>query len=214
MSLIHDGRFAEARTIKEEERVCGYKPWLVWFHLHLAERDWVEGRKVIDELRKTSKSDKTTPAYLSALLYLKEGAAAALCRRSRCFSTPSATTTTTSNSSSACGRRKGWYMCQTGDADAGLKLLARAVEKTKDDYRHHAWGNGASYMETWGIAALQANERRSPRKRFSNRWPMTPAACGRPWGCKSCASIRAEARKRSASPPSPVAAGAGRIRTA
>ncbi len=47
-------------------------------------------------------------------------------------------------------------MCQTGDADAGLKLLARAVDKTKDDYAHHAWGNGAYYMELWGIAALQS----------------------------------------------------------
>jgi hypothetical protein len=47
-------------------------------------------------------------------------------------------------------------MCQTGDADAGLKLLSRTVEKTKDNYAHHAWGNGAYYMEIWGIAALQS----------------------------------------------------------
>jgi Flp pilus assembly protein TadD len=47
-------------------------------------------------------------------------------------------------------------MCQTGDADAGLKLLARTVEKTKDNYQHHAWGNGAYYMELWGIAALKS----------------------------------------------------------
>ena len=51
---------------------------------------------------------------------------------------------------------QGWYMCQTGDADAGLKLLFRTVEKTKDDYSHHAWGQGAYYMELWGIAALKS----------------------------------------------------------
>jgi Tfp pilus assembly protein PilF len=46
--------------------------------------------------------------------------------------------------------------CQTGDSDCGLKLLAKAVERSKNDYSHHAWGNGAYYMETWGAAALHA----------------------------------------------------------
>ncbi|HEY7310258.1 MAG TPA: hypothetical protein VH643_12920, partial [Gemmataceae bacterium] len=39
-----------------------------------------------------------------------------------------------------------------------LKLLSRTVEKTKDNYAHHAWGNGAYYMEIWGIAALQSGQ--------------------------------------------------------
>jgi len=38
-----------------------------------------------------------------------------------------------------------------------LKLLAKAVEKTKDEYNRHAWGHGAYWMECWGIAALKAN---------------------------------------------------------
>jgi hypothetical protein len=46
-------------------------------------------------------------------------------------------------------------MCQSGAPDGGLKLLARVVERLKDDYSHHAWGNGAYYMEAWGVAALQ-----------------------------------------------------------
>src|SRR5262249_27242768 len=46
--------------------------------------------------------------------------------------------------------------CQTGAADAGLKLLAKTVKNTKDNYSHHAWGNGAYHMEPWGVAALQA----------------------------------------------------------
>src|SRR5262249_23209330 len=29
-------------------------------------------------------------------------------------------------------------------------------EKSKSDYGHHSWGNGAYYMETWGIEALRA----------------------------------------------------------
>jgi hypothetical protein len=33
------------------------------------------------------------------------------------------------------------------------------VEKTKDQYGHHAWGNGAYYMEAWGVAALLCDKR-------------------------------------------------------
>src|SRR5262249_31164734 len=44
-----------------------------------------------------------------------------------------------------------------GAADAGLKLLEKAVRATKDNFSHHAWGNGAYYMEPWGIAALHAS---------------------------------------------------------
>ena len=49
---------------------------------------------------------------------------------------------------------QGLLLCLTGSADAGVKLLERAVKKTKDDYSHHAWGNGAYYMEAWGTGAL------------------------------------------------------------
>ena len=41
--------------------------------------------------------------------------------------------------------------------DGGSKLLAKTVDKTKDDYGKHAWGHGAYYMEYWGIGALRAN---------------------------------------------------------
>ena len=39
---------------------------------------------------------------------------------------------------------QGLLMCQNGAADEGLKLLVRAVQRTKDDYNHHAWGNGCA----------------------------------------------------------------------
>jgi tetratricopeptide (TPR) repeat protein len=51
---------------------------------------------------------------------------------------------------------QGRLLCQTGAADEGLKLLQRAVDKTKNDFGHHAWGNGAYYMEVWGECALAA----------------------------------------------------------
>jgi Tfp pilus assembly protein PilF len=53
---------------------------------------------------------------------------------------------------------QGLLLCQTGSPDEGLKLLAKVVERTKNDYYHHAWGNGAYFMEVWGLAALQARK--------------------------------------------------------
>ncbi len=155
-SLIHDGRFAEARAIETEERACGYKPWLLWFQLHLAERDWSEARKIIAQWQKENKKDKTTPAYLSALVSLKQGDAAGALPEIEVLQHALRDHPNDKTLKYRLWETQGQYMCQTGDPDAGLKLLARAVEKTKDDYNHHAWGNGAYYMETWGIAALQS----------------------------------------------------------
>ena len=47
-------------------------------------------------------------------------------------------------------------MCQKGDGEAGLKLFKKLVDATKNDFGHHAWGNGAVYMESWGVGALEA----------------------------------------------------------
>ena len=79
---------------------------------------------------------------------------------------------------------QGLLLCRTGAGDAGVKLLERAVQKTKDDYSHHSWGNGAYYMEAWGIGARRRASWTSPRRRFWRRWPTTPAACGRQWACR------------------------------
>ncbi|HWG44840.1 MAG TPA: hypothetical protein VN688_18850 [Gemmataceae bacterium] len=155
-SLIHDGRFAEARAIEAEQRKCGYKSAQLWIHLHLARRDWTAARKAIDEMAKANKKDKTTPAYFFALFYLKQGEAARALPEIEVLQHALRARRNDKRAELRLWETQGWYMCQTGAADAGLKLLARAVEKTKNDYSHHAWGNGASIMELWGIAALQA----------------------------------------------------------
>jgi Tfp pilus assembly protein PilF len=155
-SLIHDGRFAEARAIEAEERACGYKPWQLWFQLHLGERDWTAARKLIDEMSKANKNDKTTPAYFCALLYLKKGDTARALPEIEVLQHALRDRPNDKALAFHLWETQGWHMCQTGDADAGLKLLARCVEKTKDNYAHHAWGNGAYYMELWGIAALKS----------------------------------------------------------
>ena len=70
LSLIHDGRFREARAAKAESEACGFHLWQPWFRLHLAERDWESAAKIIEHYRK---SDKVLAAYMSALVYLKQG---------------------------------------------------------------------------------------------------------------------------------------------
>ncbi|HTU23274.1 MAG TPA: tetratricopeptide repeat protein [Gemmataceae bacterium] len=154
-SLIHDGRFAEARAIEKEERACGYKSWLTWFQLHLGERDWTAASKIVDEMRKANKKDKTTAAYYSALLYLKKGEPARALPEIEVLQHALRDHPKDKNLPFRVWETQGWYMCQTGDVDAGLKLLFRTVDKTKNDYSHHAWGQGADYMELWGIAALK-----------------------------------------------------------
>jgi len=128
---------------------------LSWFRLHLAERDWTEALKVAEQVRKT---DKSLCSYMNALVYLKQGL-------------PGRALPELEVLQHLCGENKadkrqefrllevqGLYLCQIGSADAGLKLLFRAVDRTKNDYSHHAWGNGAYYMELWGLGALKTSK--------------------------------------------------------
>jgi tetratricopeptide (TPR) repeat protein len=151
LSLIHDGRFKQARELKNEVNGYGIKHWLPWFKLHLAERDYDEALKVADHFRKT---DKIQASYLAALVYLKQGNPERAAAEVEVLQHAYQTGKSNKQLELRLFEVEGLLMCQTGGAEAGLKLLAKVVEKTKDDYSHHAWGNGASYMESWGIAAL------------------------------------------------------------
>jgi Tfp pilus assembly protein PilF len=155
ISLTHDGRFAEARRIQEVARRSGVELWDVWFRLHRAERDWDAALKVVE---RTRKRDKNRAAYMAALLYLDQG----LIERAR----PEVEVLRLAQQKGRNNRQlelnfwevQGRLLCATGSPDEGLKLIQRAVDKMKDDFRHHAWGNGAYYMETWGLAALECGK--------------------------------------------------------
>ena len=45
---------------------------------------------------------------------------------------------------------QGRYLCQKGEGEAGLKLLRKLVDATKNDFYHHAWGTARS---TWSRGA-------------------------------------------------------------
>jgi len=151
-SLTHDGRFAEGQKIIEDLRKQGSTNYVTWFRLQLAARDYTEALKTADQVRRR---DKVTGSYYSALVYLKQG------------DTPRARPEVEVVQQAYLQRKQdkaleyrfwevqGQYLCQSGAAEQGLKLLAKAAERSKDDYGHHAWGNGAYFMEMWGEAGLR-----------------------------------------------------------
>jgi tetratricopeptide (TPR) repeat protein len=153
LSLIHDGRFREAHAIKDEALKSSIHLWPAWFRLYLAERNWDEALKIADRFRK---SDKLNAAYLSALVYLKNGDITRALPQVEVLRDAYQERKDDSTLAYRVWETQGILLCKTGSPDAGLKLLARAADKSKSDYSHHSWGNGAYYMEAWGIEALQA----------------------------------------------------------
>src|SRR5262249_48842724 len=87
VSLIHDGRFREARAIKKECEDCGFNQRSPFFRLHLAERDYDAALAIAEETRGGKANgrparprglfnrggDKVQASYLSALVFLKKG---------------------------------------------------------------------------------------------------------------------------------------------
>src|SRR5262249_36482843 len=126
LSLIHDGRFREARAIKEEAKSHDIQLWIPWFRLHLAERDWDEAFKVVDHY---AKRDKLTASYLKAVIYLKQGEWARAAAEVEVLRQAYQQRKDDRQLEYRVWETQGVLLCQTGAADAGLKLLGRAVEK-------------------------------------------------------------------------------------
>ncbi len=152
-SLIHDGRFKEAHALRKKCEGYKYMQHIHWFRLALAERDWDEALKQANAFPK----DKTLASYLRALVYLNKGAADRARPEIDAVREAYLTGRPNKEIELRIWLAQGLLQCATGDPDTGLKLLAKTVEKTKDDYGKHAWGHGAYYMEYWGIAALRTN---------------------------------------------------------
>lgn len=149
-SFGHDGRFAEIRALKTEfgER---YQQRPEWFRMCLTTGDWAEAQKIAENFRKT---DKVNGAYYAAMLYLEKGdteragAEIDVLRQAQ-------QSKKVGNSDRRMSEVQGRYLCQSGNGEAGLKMLKKIVDTTKNDYNHHSWGNGAVYMELWGTGALE-----------------------------------------------------------
>lgn len=151
-SLVHDGRFAEAAALRKESEAYKYFFRPEWFRQAVAEKNWSDAEKVVNDM---SKTDKVTRAYYTAIIALERGQP----ERAKAELDILKQTNQSKRNDRVRELRlweiQGRYECQTGNGEAGVKLLRRTIEKTKDDYQHHAWGAGAYYMEVWGIAALE-----------------------------------------------------------
>ncbi len=154
-SLIHDGRFREARALKQECESYGFQHRLPWFRLHLAERDYDEALKVAQHFRRY---DKTTAAYLTALVYLAQDNTSRATPEVHVLEEELKNRKSDRQLQQRIWETRGLLLCHTGSAEAGLELIAKAVQQTKDDYHFHAWGNGAYFMEVWGLAALRCGK--------------------------------------------------------
>ena len=152
-SLVHDGRYADIKALrKETEEKYKYQFRNEWFKMALGEGDWAEALKIVEFFRK---SDKGNGAYHAAMMYLEKGetdragAEIDVLRQAQ-----------QTKKNDAYGERRLWtvqgrHLCQTGNGEAGLKMLKKCVDATKNDYNAHSWGHGAEYMELWGIAAME-----------------------------------------------------------
>src|ERR1043165_1516929 len=150
-ALIHDGRFKEAHAVRNKCEKNNFTQRNHWFQLAVAERDWDEALKLAD-----AHKDKQTIAYLRALVYLNKGDCERAVPEVNVLKEAFATTRTNKDLELRLWTAQGLLMASAG-SEGGVKLLAKAVERTKDDYSKHAWGHGAYYMEYWGLAALRAN---------------------------------------------------------
>jgi tetratricopeptide (TPR) repeat protein len=153
-SLIHDGRFKEAHVIRKKCEDYKYMQRIHWFRLALGERDWDEALKLANS---NNPKDKNTTSYLRALAFLAKGDAERARPEIHVLQEIYLTNRTNKELELRLWLTQGLLQCATGDGDGGVKLLAKTVNKTKDDYNKHAWGHGAYYMEYWGIGALCAN---------------------------------------------------------
>jgi tetratricopeptide (TPR) repeat protein len=151
-SLIHDGRWDAGRKLQKECEGHRIYHKQLWFHLHLGAHDWAEALKLANGLGR----DKVAASYFRALAYLKKGEVQRAEPEVRVLQQAYQRRRQDRTLELRLWETQGLLMCRQGSADGGLKLLQRAVEKTKNLYAHHAWGNGAYYMEAWGVGALGA----------------------------------------------------------
>jgi tetratricopeptide (TPR) repeat protein len=152
-SLVHDGRFPEAKQIKKEAEKNNNHFRPEWFRMAVTEKDWAAAEKIVAFYRKGNKPEA---AYFGAVLALERGEPVRARADVEVLRQAQQAKRGDRRQELRLWEVQGRLECQTGNGEAGIKLLRRTIDKTKDDFVHHAWGGGAYYMEVWGTAALEA----------------------------------------------------------
>jgi tetratricopeptide (TPR) repeat protein len=162
-SLVHDGRFADARKIKSMAEGYKYSFRPEWLRMAIAQGNWDEAEKQIEQLRRT---DKANGAYYAALVALDRGDAEQAGREVDTLRQAQQTKKNDKFLERRLWEVQGRHLCQKGDAEAGLKLLKKLVDATKNEFSHHSWGNGAVHMESWGVGALEGGNATEAEEAF------------------------------------------------
>ena len=153
LSLIHDGRFEDAKEIRKICESHGYRFTMPWFRMSLAQRDWVGAEALIAQQKK---GDKNLASYMGALLQLEMGDTSKASAEVDVLRQAQQSRKGDRRFEQRLWEVQGRVQCLTGAGVEGLKVLQRAVDRGKNEYTDHAWGGGAYYMEAWGIGALDA----------------------------------------------------------
>jgi tetratricopeptide (TPR) repeat protein len=153
LSLIHDGRFAEAKEIRKICEGHGYRFTMPWYRMALAQRDWEAADAIIAQQKK---GDKNLASYMGALLHLAKGDTSKAAAEVDVLRQAQQSRKGDRRFEQRLWEVQGRLQCATGAGVEGLKVLQRAVDRGKNEYSDHAWGAGAYYMEVWGIGALDA----------------------------------------------------------
>jgi hypothetical protein len=192
LSLTHDGKYELARKIVQQTRDAGYDHHVPWFRLALVTNDATLAREVVDTLRKR---DKAQAAWLGAVWAWRSGDMAQLASEVEVLRQIRAGKKEDRKLDLMLWEAQGYLACKQGDGAGGLKLLKRCVDKTKDDFSHHAWGNGAYHMMAWGVAALRVGDAPQAEEAFLEALAHDPGNAGASLGLRILAEISGDTGK-------------------
>jgi tetratricopeptide (TPR) repeat protein len=150
ISLTHDGRFKEA-TALNDIRPDKSKPSVAWFKFLLANKDYPAAET---EAKKFLKTEKNTAAYLLAILYLAQNDPESAMPWVESLQQSWITGKKEKLQEFRVWEVQGLLFAAQGQYKLSARLLKRAIDKSKSDYSHHAWGNGSIFMEKLGLIAL------------------------------------------------------------
>jgi hypothetical protein len=162
-SLVHDGRFADLDSLRKLPGAPKFESRADVFRAAITRHDWPAVQKMIDGFRRT---DKSNGAYLAALAALERGDTEQAGREIDTLRQLQQKRKTDKSLERRLWEVQGRHLCQKGDGEAGLKLLKKLSDATKNDFSHHTWGNGAVYMESWGAGALEAGNAAEAEEAF------------------------------------------------
>jgi len=174
ISLIHDGRFSQAQALVQQIREAKVTLPNPWFRLAMATQDGTLATEVIDGQRQR---EKQQAAHMAALWAWRAGDTGRLSAEVDVLRLLRSQKRDDRRLDLLLWEAQGLLACEQGDRVGGMKLLKRCVDRTKDDFGHHAWGNGAYHMEQWGLGALQVGDSSQAEEAFLEALAHDPASC-------------------------------------